>query len=51
MDGLGLRIFEEQQLFNMPGMYAAIFCAGLLGYALNLMFFLTERYFVHWAGR
>ncbi len=51
IDGLGLRIFEEQQLFNMPGMYAAIFCAGLLGYALNLLFFLTERRFVHWAGR
>jgi NitT/TauT family transport system permease protein len=51
IDGLGLRIFEEQQLFNMPGMYAAIFCSGLLGYTLNLLFFLTERRFVHWAGR
>lgn len=51
VDGLGLRIFEEQQLFNMPGMYAAIFCAGLLGYTINLTLFLLERRFVHWAGR
>ena len=35
----------------MPGMYAAIFAAGALGYALNLLFLLIERRFVHWAGR
>lgn len=51
VDGLGLRVFEEQQLFNMPGMYAAILLAGVLGYAINLMFFTLERTFVHWAGR
>ena len=27
-DGLGHRVFEAQQLFNMPDMYAAIFAAG-----------------------
>ncbi|AJE47863.1 ABC transporter permease [Celeribacter indicus] len=51
VDGLGLRVFEEQQLFNMPAMYAAILLAGVLGYAINLSFFLLERTFVHWAGR
>jgi ABC-type nitrate/sulfonate/bicarbonate transport system permease component len=50
-DGLGQRVFEAQQLFDMPGMYAAIFAAGALGYALNLVFLLIERRFVHWAGR
>ena len=30
-DGLGHRVFEAQQLFNMPDMYAAIFAAGALG--------------------
>jgi ABC-type nitrate/sulfonate/bicarbonate transport system permease component len=50
-DGLGQRVFEAQQLFDMPGMYAAIFAAGALGYALNLLFLLIERRFVHWAGR
>lgn len=50
-DGLGHRVFEAQQLFNMPDMYAAIFAAGALGYGLNLMFLLIERRFVHWAGK
>src|ERR1700687_3962207 len=50
-DGLGQRVFEAQQLFDMPDMYAAIFAAGALGYGLNLLFLTIERRFVHWAGR
>ncbi len=50
-DGLGHSVFEAQQLFEMPRMYAAIFAAGVLGYGLNLLFLLIERRFVHWAGR
>ena len=50
-DGLGHSVFEAQQLFEMPKMYAAIFAAGVLGYGLNLMFLLIERRFVHWSGR
>lgn len=50
-DGLGQRVFEAQQLFDMPAMYAAIFAAGALGYSLNLIFLVIERRFVHWAGR
>jgi NitT/TauT family transport system permease protein len=50
-DGLGLRIFEEQQMFSMPGMYAGIFCAGALGYGFNLILLLIEKRFVHWAGK
>ena len=50
-DGLGHSVFEAQQLFEMPKMYAAIFAAGVLGYGLNLLFLLIERRFVHWAGR
>jgi ABC-type nitrate/sulfonate/bicarbonate transport system permease component len=50
-DGLGHRVFEAQQLFNMPDMYAAIFAAGALGYGLNLLFLLVERRFVHWSGK
>ena len=50
-DGLGQRVFEAQQLFAMPDMYAAIFAAGALGYGLNLMFLLIERRFVHWTGK
>jgi NitT/TauT family transport system permease protein len=50
-DGLGHRVFESQQLFAMPDMYAAIFAAGVLGYGLNLLFLLIERQFVHWSGK
>ena len=50
-NGLGHRVFEAQQLFNMPDMYAAIFAAGALGYGLNLLFLLIERKFVHWSGK
>jgi len=50
-DGLGHSVFEAQQLFEMPQMYAAIFAAGALGYGLNLLFLLVERRFVHWAGK
>jgi len=50
-DGLGHSVFEAQQMFEMPRMYAAIFAAGALGYGLNLMFLLIERRFVHWSGK
>ncbi len=50
-DGLGHSVFEAQQLFDMPRMYAAIFAAGVLGYGLNLLFLMIERYFVHWSGK
>jgi ABC-type nitrate/sulfonate/bicarbonate transport system permease component len=50
-DGLGHRVFEAQQLFAMPEMYAAIFAAGALGYGFNLLFLLVERRFVHWSGK
>ena len=51
VDGLGFRVFEAQQLFDMPDMYAAIFAAGALGYGLNVLFLLIEKSFVHWSGK
>ena len=50
-DGLGHRVFEAQQLFAMPDMYAAIFASGALGYGLNVMLLAIERRFVHWSGK
>jgi sulfonate transport system permease protein len=50
-DGIGHSVFEAQQMFEMPRMYAAIFAAGALGYGLNLFFLLIERRFVHWSGK
>jgi NitT/TauT family transport system permease protein len=50
-DGLGQRVMNAQMIFDMPEMYAAIFAAGALGYAMNLVFILAERRFVHWGGK
>ena len=50
-DGLGQRVMNAQMIFDMPEMYAAIFAAGALGYAMNLVFILSERHFVHWGGK
>ena len=50
-DGIGHRVFEAQQVFDMPMMYGGIVCAGILGYALNLLLRLSERRFIHWSGK
>lgn len=50
-DGLGKRIIDSQMIFDMPEMYASIFAAGALGYALNYLFIVIERSFVHWGGK
>lgn len=51
VDGLGHNVLDNQMLFEMPKMYAAIFISGALGYGFNLLFLLIERRYVHWAGR
>ncbi len=50
-NGLGHRIIDMQIVFNLKQMYATILMTGVLGYGLNLLFLLTERKLVHWAGR
>lgn len=49
--GLGNRIINTQQVMNVKDMYAAILAAGVLGYALNILFLVVERRIVHWSGR
>ena len=49
--GLGNRIINSQQVMNVKDMYAAILAAGMLGYALNILFLVAERRIVHWSGR
>lgn len=49
--GLGHRIIDAQQVLNVKSMYAAILSAGMLGYALNVLFLIIERRIVHWSGR
>ncbi len=50
-NGLGHRIIDAQQVLNVKSMYAAILAAGILGYALNVLFLFLERRIVHWSGR
>jgi len=50
-NGLGHRIINAQQVLNVKSMYAAILSAGVLGYALNVLFLVIEKRIVHWSGR
>lgn len=50
-EGLGHRIIDAQQVFDIKKMYAAILVTGALGYALNMLFLLAERRLVHWSGK
>lgn len=49
--GLGQRIINAQLVYRIPEMYAAIFLAGILGYALNQLFLWCERRTIHWSGK
>jgi ABC-type nitrate/sulfonate/bicarbonate transport system permease component len=49
--GLGNRIINSQQVMNVKDMYASILAAGVVGYALNILFLILERKIVHWSGR
>ncbi len=50
-DGLGYLLVQSQMTFDMPTLYAAIFCAGALGYAMNWLFLVVERRYIHWGGK
>jgi ABC-type nitrate/sulfonate/bicarbonate transport system permease component len=50
-NGMGRRIIDAQQVFDLRQMYASIIATGCLGYGLNLAFLRLERRFVYWAGK
>ncbi|TAG06185.1 MAG: ABC transporter permease [Burkholderiales bacterium] len=50
-NGLGNRIISAQQVMRVKDMYAAILAAGVMGYALNVLFLIAEKRIVHWSGR
>jgi len=50
-NGLGHRIIDAQQVFNVKEMYASILVTGALGYGLNLLFLLIEKRLIHWSGK
>ena len=49
--GLGHRIIDAQQVFNVKEMYCSILVTGALGYLLNLGFLLIEKKLIHWSGK
>lgn len=51
IDGMGHRIIDAQQVYDLEDMYASILVTGVIGYGLNLCFLGLERWLVHWAGR
>jgi len=49
--GLGKRIIDAQQVLNVKDMYASLLITGILEYALNALFLLIEKRFIHWSGK
>lgn len=49
--GMGRRIIDAQQIFDLRQMYASIIATGCLGYGLNIFFLSIERTFLKWAGK
>lgn len=50
-DGLGRRIIDSQQVFDLQQMYASIIASGAMGYGMNLLFLGLEKWLVHWSGK
>lgn len=48
--GMGQRIIDAQQVFDLTQMYASILATGIMGYTLNQVFLSLEVRFVHWKG-
>lgn len=50
-NGMGRRIIDAQQVFDLRQMYASIIATGCLGYGINAVFLALERRFVKWGGK
>lgn len=50
-NGMGHRIIDAQQVFDLQQMYASIIATGIMGYGFNLFFLGVEKWLVHWSGK
>lgn len=50
-NGMGRRIIDAQQTYELSKMYASILATGGIGYLMNLGFFFIEKIFVKWSGK
>lgn len=49
--GLGHRIIDAQISYQLTDMYGSILVSGAMGYGLNLLFLVVEKFLIHWSGR
>lgn len=49
--GMGRRIIDAQQVFDLTNMYASIVVTGVMGYGLNRLFLELDNRLIHWSGR
>ena len=49
--GIGRMIIDAQVVFNIPGMFALLFVAGIIGYLCNYVLLRIEKRVVHWTAK
>lgn len=49
--GLGMRLYDDQQLFRTHDMYATLVLIGAFGYLINTGIRALENHFLHWADK
>jgi ABC-type nitrate/sulfonate/bicarbonate transport system permease component len=47
-NGIGFFVLQSQRSFAIPEMWSGIFLIGILGYSLNAVFVLIERWVLRW---
>jgi ABC-type nitrate/sulfonate/bicarbonate transport system permease component len=51
INGLGYRITNYYDLYNISEMFATVILVGIIGFLLNILFYKIEKKIVHWSGR
>ncbi len=49
--GMGHRIIDAEQVYNLAEMYSSIIVTGCIGYLINFIFLIFERHFIKWSGK
>lgn len=49
--GLGVALLDAQYRFDVAGLYAVIFLAGVIGFLFNFFITVLEKRLVHWQGK
>ncbi|WP_413724906.1 ABC transporter permease [Sodalis sp. RH16] len=49
--GMGHRIIDAEQVYNLAEMYSSIIVTGCIGYLINFIFLIVERHFIKWSGK